>query len=168
MTKSPLIWPIAAPSVSTRVDLFAIVEEALVDAVAAAEFSSDRRLDLGRADDLPCGVGGELVGFAQHIGDRTHLDRHLAAIAGKARGVFDDASDAVAVEGSELFAPGKGANKARIEQHRLAGAHHAVVKISGDLEQIGEFLVMGAQQVIGSGTADQDDLDIGSGRRKQR
>src|SRR6516164_7922931 len=93
-----------------------LVEEPPIDAVAAAEFSVDRRLDLGRADDLPFGVRGELVGFAQHIGDRTHLDRHLAAIAGKARGVFNDACDAVAVEGSELFAPGKGANKARIEQ----------------------------------------------------
>src|SRR5215470_10538320 len=79
-----------------------LVEEAPIDAVAAAEFSGDRRLDLGCADDLPLGVGGELVGFAQHIGDRTHLDRHLTAIAGKARGVFDDASDAVAVEGPEL------------------------------------------------------------------
>jgi len=92
-----------------------LVEEAPIDAVAAAEFSGDRRLDLGRADDLPLGVDGELVGFAQHIGDRTHLNRHLAAIA-------DDAGDAVAIEGPELFAPDKRRNEARIEQHRLLGA----------------------------------------------
>src|SRR5215470_13833957 len=82
-----------------------IVEEASVDAVAAPEFSGARCLDLGRADDLPSGAGGELVGFAQHIGDRWHLDRHLAAITGKARGVFDYASDAVTNDWPELFAP---------------------------------------------------------------
>jgi hypothetical protein len=114
-----------------------LVEEAPIDAVAAAEFSGDSRLDLGRADDLPFGVGRELVGFAQHIGDRTYLDRHLAAIASKARGVFDDASDAVAVEGPELFAPDKGGNKARIEQHRLLSAHHAVIEMAAILHRSG-------------------------------
>ena len=62
--------------------------------------------------------------------------------------------------GRKILAPRHRADHPRIEQRRLRRARDPVLEIGGDLEQLGEFLVLGAQQVIERGRPDQHDLEV--------
>ena len=55
---------------------------------------------------------------------------------------------------------GDRADQAGVKQGRLRGALNPIVEIGGDLEQIREFIVVGAERVIEIGRANQHDLDI--------
>ena len=122
--------------------------------------ASMRGLHLGLADHVLAGIGGELVGFLQQIDDRAHAGRQSIRVAGEPRGLLDHPGHRVAVERPQLLAPADGADQPRIEQRRLGAPLDPVVEIGGDLEQLGEFLVMVAQQVVESRRTDQHDLDV--------
>ncbi len=106
------------------------------------------------------GIGGELVGFPQQVEKGAHAGRQLVGIAGEPGRLLDDARDAVAVERPQLLAPGHRADQPGVEQRRLRRALDPVLEIGGDLEQLGEFLVLRAEQVIERRRPDQHDLDV--------
>src|SRR5579863_452136 len=76
-----------------------------VDTVAAANLRIERALNLGGADHLLAGVGGELIGLLEQFVDRSHAGRQPLGIPGKASRVLDHPSDSVAVEGAQMVAP---------------------------------------------------------------
>src|SRR5260370_40873671 len=117
-----------------------------VDAVAATYLRIDRRLHLRLADDLFAGISGKLVGFLQQIDKGPHTGRQFVGVAREPGSLLDHPGDGITIEGPELFPPADGANQARIEQRRFRRAFDPVVKIGRDLEELGEFLVMGAEQ----------------------
>ena len=67
------------------------------------------------------------------------------------------------------LAAADGADQPGIEQCRCGIALDPVLEIGGDLEQVGEFLVMGAEQVVERRRPDQHDLDVERDRlRRER
>ena len=143
MTDRPLTCPICF-AVGLDADRLAadLLLQAAIDAVAAADLRVDRRLHLGLADHRLAGIGGELVGFPQQIEKGAHARRQLVGIAGEPGRLLDDARDGRPVERPQLLAPGHRADQPGIEQRRLRRALDPVLEIGGDLEQIGEFLVL--------------------------
>ena len=162
MTESPLTCPTCF-AVGLDADRLAadLLLQAAIDAVAAADLRVDRRLHLGLADHLLAGIGGELVGFPQQIDKGRARSSSACRHSPASRAACSmTRATAAAVERPQLLAPGHRADQPRIEQRRFRRALDPVLEIGGDLEQIGEFLVLGAEQVIERRRTDQHHLDL--------
>src|SRR5260370_23094599 len=143
--------------------------QAPVDAIAAADLRIDRRLYLRFADDVPAGVGGELVGFLQQIDKAAHAGRQFVGVARKPGSPLDYPRHRLAIERPEPLAPADGADQPRVEQRHFGRAVDAVVGVGGNLEQLGKLLVISAEHVIERWRPHQNDFDVERDRlRRER
>ena len=134
---------------------------AAVDAVAAADLCVERTPEFRRRRPPPCPASAaSWSASCSNSWMRPHAGRQPLGIAGQPRRLLDNPGDGVAVEGAQVLAPHDRGDGSRVEHCRVAGAWHAIIEIGGDLEQLGEILVMLRQQVVEHRRADQHDLDV--------